>query len=141
MGFMFEYPLLFFFFQKSFLPKWEGWLRCLARGQDVLSKWCKNDEKWGIKHQIVNELSIWTTTCCQEEKKLTKERYIVKRTFHKNTCIHVRILKKINLYLTTFFLHYWNNVSVSLCLVKSCSFDGNYCIAEWRCMMYFNEKV
>lgn len=25
MGFMFEYPLLFFF-QKSFLPKWEGWL-------------------------------------------------------------------------------------------------------------------
>lgn len=130
-----------FFFQKSFLPKWEGWLRCLARGQDVLSKWCKNDIKWGIKHQIVNELSIWTTTCCQEEKKLTKERYIVKHTFHKNTCIHVRILKKINLYLTTFFLHYWNNVSVSLCLVKSCSFDGNYCIAEWRCMMYFNEKV
>lgn len=58
MGFMFEYPLLVFFFQKSFLPKWEGWLRCLARGQDVLSKWCKNDEKWGIKHQIVNELSI-----------------------------------------------------------------------------------
>lgn len=132
-----------FFFQKSFLPKWEGWLRCLARGQDVLSKWCKNDEKWGIKHQIVNELSIWTTTCCQEEKKLTKERYIVKRTFHKNTCIHVCILKKKNLYLTTFTCITGTTLLSVLifCLVKACSFDVNYRIAEWRCMMYFNEKV
>lgn len=82
MGFMFEYPL--FFFQKSFLPKWEGCLRCLAGGQGVLSKWCKNDKNGVlIKHQIVNELSIWMTTCCQGEKSWQRKGRLLSAPFTK----------------------------------------------------------
>lgn len=69
MGFMFEYPL--FFFQKSFLPKWEGCLRCLAGGQGVLSKWCKNDKN------VVLSIRLWMN-CPSEWPLVVKEKRVDK---------------------------------------------------------------
>lgn len=69
MGFMFEYPI--FFFQKSFLPKWEGCLRCLAGGQGVLSKWCKNDKNG------VLSIRLWMN-CPTEWPLVVKEKRVDK---------------------------------------------------------------